>query len=90
MPPFCRGGANPVLCPLASGEGRIHWTLQLGYFKAKQQFFTFVFPEMAEDARYIQQLFLPDLQFSELERAAGHLLLGLPGETIVLIPEYGR
>src|SRR3954470_16173314 len=58
-----------VLEQFHSIKSRIYWILQLGYFKAKQLFFTFAFPEVAEDARYIQEQFFPDLQFSELERA---------------------
>jgi len=58
-----------VLEQFHSIKSRIYWILQLGYFKAKQQFFTFEFPEVAEDARYIQEQFFPDLQFSELESA---------------------
>jgi hypothetical protein len=54
-------------------KSRLYWVLQLGYFKAKQQFFTFEFPEVAEDARYIQEQFFPELQFAELERAPLHI-----------------
>lgn len=48
-------------------KSRIYWILQLGYFKAKQIFFTFELDEVAEDARYIREQYFPDSQLTELK-----------------------
>lgn len=58
-----------VLEQFHSIKSRIYWILQLGYFRAAQQFFIFEFPEVAEDARYIQEQSYPGIQFTELEIA---------------------
>jgi hypothetical protein len=50
-------------------KSRIYWILHLGYFKAKQLFFTFELAEVAEDARYIQEQYFPDSPLTELESA---------------------
>ena len=44
-----------------SHPSRLYALLQLGYFKARQQFFVFSLPEAAEDIRYLQErYFAPD------------------------------
>jgi len=52
---------------LRSIKSRIYWILQLGYFKAKQLFFTFDLHEVEEDARYIQEQYFPDFQLTQFE-----------------------
>ena len=47
-------------------KSRIYWILQLGYFKAKQLFFTFDLNAVQADVRYIQEQFFPDYQVPEL------------------------
>lgn len=36
---------------------RVYFILQLGYFKAKQQFFRFTFEDVADDTQFILQKF---------------------------------
>jgi TnpA family transposase len=47
-------------------KSRIYWILQLGYFKAKQLFFTFELDEVKADVTYIQEQFFPGYQVTEL------------------------
>ena len=56
-----------ALGQLHSIKSRIYWLLQLGYFKAKQLFFTFDLHEVEEDARYIQGQYFPDFQLTQFE-----------------------
>ena len=41
--------------------------LQLGYFKAKQMFFTFEFQDVEEDVQYILEQYFPNTQVDELK-----------------------
>lgn len=41
---------------------RIFYILQLGYFKARQQFFTFSIQDVIADAGYVQQTYFPDFR----------------------------
>ncbi|MFL0937856.1 Tn3 family transposase [Vibrio parahaemolyticus] len=41
---------------------RVYFILQLGYFKAKQQFFQFTFEEVADDTRFILKKFFDQAQ----------------------------
>ena len=52
---------NVVVKKLHTYESRIYFILQLGYFKAKQQFFNFDVQAVAADARYIRQTYFPEI-----------------------------
>ncbi len=52
---------NVVVTKLHTYESRIYFILQLGYFKAKQQFFNFDARAVAADARYIRQTHFPEI-----------------------------
>jgi TnpA family transposase len=56
-----------ALAPLHSPKSRLYGILQLGYFRARHQFFVFRLHEVAEDARYLQALYFPTLPASFLE-----------------------
>ncbi len=56
-----------VLEQLHSIKSRIHFILQLGYFKARQLFFAFSLEEASEDARYIMEQYFPNFQFTDFE-----------------------
>ena len=55
-----------ALEPLHSIPSRIYGILQLGYFKSHHMFFVCHFPEVEEDARYIQKQYFPSFQLTEL------------------------
>jgi Domain of unknown function (DUF4158) len=46
-----------ALRPLHSLKSHLYGILQLGYFRARHQFFVFRLHEVAEDARYLQALY---------------------------------
>ena len=50
-----------------SSKSRIYFILQLGYFKSHHLFFVFDFPDVAEDARFVQRHYFPDFHLTELE-----------------------
>ena len=52
---------------LHSIKSRIYFILQLGYFKSHHMFFVFDLPDVAEDARYVQAQYFPDVQLGDLE-----------------------
>jgi TnpA family transposase len=52
---------------LHSSKSRIYFILQLGYFKSHHMFFVFDLPDVAEDARYIQAHYCPDVQLDDLD-----------------------
>ncbi|MGH2536125.1 MAG: Tn3 family transposase [Candidatus Promineifilaceae bacterium] len=52
-------------------SSRIFYILQLGYFKARQQFFTFTLQEVLADASYVQHAYFPDFPLTDLEIAKG-------------------
>ena len=52
---------------LHSSKSRIYFILQLGYFKSHPMFFVFDLPDVAEDARYIQAHYCPDVQLDDLD-----------------------
>ena len=54
-----------------SYPSRLYAMLQLGYFKARQQFFLFSLPEVAEDIRYVQERYFPTIRFHAVEIAKG-------------------
>jgi len=45
---------------------QLYFLLQLGYFKAKQMFFTFPFDDVVEDVTYLLARYFPDTPLSEL------------------------
>jgi hypothetical protein len=55
-----------ALEPFHSLKSRIYCILQLGYFKARQMFFVFSPPEVAEDVRYIQERYFPHVPYPGL------------------------
>jgi TnpA family transposase len=57
-----------ALAPLHSLHSRLYGMLQLGYFRACHQFFVFRLHEVADDARYLQALYLPTLPASFQDR----------------------
>jgi hypothetical protein len=52
-------------------SSRIFYILQLGYFKARQQFFAFTLQEVLADASYVQHTYFPGFPLTELEIAKG-------------------
>lgn len=46
-------------------QSRIFYILQLGYFKARQQFFTFALQDVLADASYVQQTYFPDFPLTD-------------------------
>ncbi len=56
-----------ALALLHSLKSRLYGVLQLGYFRARHQFFVFRLHEVEEDARYLQALYFPTLPASFLE-----------------------
>jgi TnpA family transposase len=56
-----------ALAPLHSLKSRLYAILQLGYFRARHQFFVFRLHDVEEDARYLQALYFPTLPASFLE-----------------------
>ena len=56
-----------ALAPLHSLKSRFYGILQLGYFRARHQFFVFRLHDVEEDARYLQAFYFPTLPVSFLE-----------------------
>lgn len=56
-----------VLEQLHSIRSRLHFVLQLGYFKARHLFFVFDLQDVMEDALYIRDQHFPDFQFSDID-----------------------
>jgi TnpA family transposase len=52
-------------------QSRIFYIVQLGYFKARRQFFTFSLQDVPADASYVQQTYFPDIPLTDLEVAKG-------------------
>ena len=50
-------------------KSSIHYILQLGYFKARRQFFTFSLKQVSADAHYIQRTYFPDSELTDLNIA---------------------
>jgi len=66
--------APPELAALAqfsSRPSRLYSMVQLGYFKARQQFFVFRLREVDEDIRYLQERYFPTIRFQAVEIAKG-------------------
>ena len=66
-----------ALSPLEKGrlsqlhglKSSIYFILQLGYFKARQQFFVFNLQQVAADAEYVQRAYFPDAVLVDLDIA---------------------
>jgi len=56
-----------ILEQFHSVKSQIYFIIQLGYFKASHLFFIFSIREVYEDARYIQQQYFPDFQFTDFK-----------------------
>lgn len=52
-------------------QSRIFYILQLGYFKAGQQFFTFTIQDVVADASYVQHTYFPDFLLTDFGIAKG-------------------
>jgi hypothetical protein len=49
----------------------IYYILQLGYFKARRQFYIFNLQQVATDAQYVQHRYFPDSELTDLDIAEG-------------------
>ncbi len=58
-----------VLSQLHGLKSSIYYILQLGYFKARQQFFVFSLQQVAADAEYVQRTHFPNAVLVELDIA---------------------
>jgi len=56
-----------ILSQLHGLKSSIYYILQLGYFKARRQFFVFNLQQVADDARYVQRIYLPDDALVDLD-----------------------
>jgi hypothetical protein len=48
-------------------KSTIYFILQLGYFKARRQFFVFNLKQVVADAQYIQRIYFPDVDLEDLD-----------------------
>jgi TnpA family transposase len=62
---------NAALGQLHSLKSKVFFILQLGYFKARQMFFTFDLRDVGEDAAYIRQKYFLSLDGADPEIAEG-------------------
>ena len=60
---------NAVLEQLHSIKSRLHFILQLGYFKARHQFFAFDLEDVWEDASYVRDRYFPAFQLADIDIA---------------------
>ena len=60
-----------VLDQLHSIKSRVHFILQLGYFKARLMFFIFHLNEVDEDVRYVGERYFPDFKGDDPTIAKG-------------------
>src|SRR5713101_10061077 len=58
-----------ALAQFSSRPSRLYSMVQLGYFKARQQFFVFRLREVDEDIRYLQERYFPTVRFHAVEIA---------------------
>lgn len=56
-----------ALSQLHGMKSTIYFILQLGYFKARRQFFVFNLKQVAADAQYIQRIYFPDVDLTDLD-----------------------
>jgi hypothetical protein len=62
---------NAVLGQLHSLKSKLFFILQLGYFKARQMFFTFDLRDVEEDAAHIRQKYFLSFDAADTEIAEG-------------------
>ncbi len=55
-----------ILASFTHPSIQLYFLLQLGYFKAKQLFFTFTFDDVVEDVTYLLERYFPETPWSEL------------------------
>ena len=55
-----------LLARLHGVKSRVYFILQLGYFKARQQFFVFNLQQVGRDAHYVQRTYFPDETLTDL------------------------
>ncbi|NJR55398.1 MAG: Tn3 family transposase [Acaryochloris sp. CRU_2_0] len=60
-----------VLQQLHSNKSRLHFVLQLGYFKARHLFFFFYLGAVREDAKYIQEQYFPKTHLKNIDVSKG-------------------
>ena len=65
LSPSEKGGLSQLHGPKSS----IYYILQLGYFKARQQFFVFNLQQVVADAEYVQRTYFPDAALVDLNIA---------------------
>ena len=74
---------NAAMKQFHTFQSRIFYILQLGYFKARQQFYAFTIQDVAADANHVQQTHFPDSPSTDFGIAKGtrskqqHVILGL-------------
>ena len=56
-----------ILSQLHGPKSYIYYILQLGYFKARRQFFVFNLQQVAADAQYVQRIYFPDYALVALD-----------------------
>ena len=56
-----------ILSQLHGPKSSIYYILQLGYFKARRQFFVFNLQQVAADAQYVQRIYFPDYVLVDLD-----------------------
>ncbi|MHC5118982.1 MAG: Tn3 family transposase [Planctomycetota bacterium] len=56
-----------ILSQLHSLKSSIYYILQLGYFKARRQFFVFNLQQVVADAQYVQRIYFPDYTLVDLD-----------------------
>lgn len=60
-----------VLKQFHTFQSRIFYILQLGYFKARQQFFAFTFKDVGADTSHLQHTYFPDFPLTDFSIAIG-------------------
>ena len=56
-----------ILSQLHGLKSSIYYILQLGYFKARRQFFVFNLQQVVADAQYVQHSYFPDYVLDDLD-----------------------
>jgi hypothetical protein len=56
-----------ILSQLHGPKSSIYYIMQLGYFKARRQFFVFNLQQVAADAQYVQHIYFPDYVLVDLD-----------------------
>jgi len=64
-----------LLKTIGNQRSQLHFILQLGYFRAKQQFYTFNFEDVEADYRHIETIFFSDKAVSLTGAIAKSIIL---------------